>query len=39
MSEIYILEFEKPLKEIDDKIQLLKSTSINTGINVDSQIE
>ena len=39
MSAIYTLEFEKPLKEIDDKIQLLKSTSINTGINVDSQIE
>ena len=39
MSEIYILEFEKPLKEIDDKIKLLESTSLNTGINVDQQIE
>ena len=39
MSETYILEFEKPLKEIDDKIKLLESTSLNTGINVDQQIE
>ena len=39
MSEIYTLEFESPLKEIDDKITLLKSTSVNTGINVDKQIE
>ena len=39
MSDIYILEFEKPLKEIDDKIKLLESTSLNTGINVDQQIE
>ena len=39
MSEIYTLEFEKPLRDIDDKIKLLESTSLNTGINVDNQIE
>ena len=39
MDDLYILEFEKPLKEISDKIQLLDSTSANTGINVSEQIE
>ncbi len=39
MSKKYILDFELPLKEIEDKINLLLSTSSNTGINVDSQIE
>ena len=39
MSKKYILDFELPLKEIEDKINLLLSTSSNTGINVDAQIE
>ena len=39
MSKKYILDFELPLKEIEDKIALLLSTSSNTGINVDAQIE
>ncbi len=39
MSKKYILDFELPLKEIEDKINLLVSTSSNTGIDVDSQIE
>ena len=39
MNDIYILDFEKPLKEINDKIQLLESTSSNTGINVEEQLE
>ena len=39
MNDIYKLDFERPLKEISNKIQLLESTSINTGINVDNQIE
>ena len=39
MDDIYILDFEKPLKEINDKIQLLESTSSNTGINVQDQLK
>ena len=39
MSDKYILDFELPLKEIEDKIDLLLSTSSNTGIDVQSQIE
>ena len=39
MSDKYILDFELPLKEIDDKINLLLSTSSDTGIDVQSQIE
>ena len=39
MSEKYTLDFELPLKEIDDKIQLLLSTSSNTGIDVGGKIE
>jgi acetyl-CoA carboxylase carboxyl transferase subunit alpha len=34
----YILEFETPLKEIEDKIESLKSTSIKTGVDVTSGI-
>ena len=30
----YILEFETPLKEIEDKISSLKSTGIKTGMDV-----
>ena len=32
--EKYILEFEKPLKEISDKIESLKNKSFNTGIDI-----
>ena len=34
----YILEFELPLKDLEDKIETLKSTSIKTGMDVSSQI-
>ena len=39
MSDIYTLEFESPLKEIEDKIKLLLSTSSNTGIDVNNKVE
>ena len=39
MSDTYILNFELPLKDIDDKIKLLLSTSSNTGIDVQNKIE
>ncbi|MAV64532.1 MAG: acetyl-CoA carboxylase carboxyl transferase subunit alpha [Candidatus Marinimicrobia bacterium] len=39
MSEKYILDFELPLKEIEDKIRLLENTSENTGIDVQKQID
>ena len=39
MSDTYILDFELPLKDIDDKIKLLLSTSSNTGIDVQDKIE
>tara|TARA_Y100000996_G_scaffold293743_1_gene232357 strand:- start:13730 stop:14689 length:960 start_codon:yes stop_codon:yes gene_type:complete len=39
MSDKYILEFESPLKEIEDKIKLLLSTSSNTGIDVKDKVE
>ena len=34
----FILEFEKPIKKIEDEIQALKSSSISTGINVDDKL-
>ena len=34
----YILEFEKPIKKIEDEIQELKSSSVSTGINVDDKL-
>ena len=34
----YILEFEKPIKRIEDEIQALKTSSISTGINVDDKL-
>ena len=34
----YILEFEKPIKRIEDEIQALKSSSVSTGINVDDKL-
>ena len=39
MSNNYLLEFEAPLKDIYDKIESLKKTSINTGVDVDSTIQ
>ncbi len=39
MSNNYLLEFEAPLKDIHDKIESLKKTSINTGVDVDSTIQ
>ena len=35
----YILEFEKPLKDIEDRIESLKSSSINTGVDVSSTLQ
>ena len=34
----YILEFEKPIKKIEDEIQALKTSSVSTGINVDDKL-
>ena len=34
----YILEFEKPIKRIEDEIQALKTSSVSTGINVDDKL-
>ena len=36
--EKYILEFEKPLKEISDKIESLKNKSFNTGIDISDSV-
>ena len=30
----YILEFEQPLKDIEDRIENLKLSSLNTGVDV-----
>ena len=38
MSE-YILDFELPLKKIEDKIESLKKSSVSTGIDVSSSVE
>ena len=34
----YILDFEKPLKDIEDKIESLRKTAINTGVDVSDGI-
>ena len=34
----YILEFEKPLKEVEEKIEALRKTAINTGVDVSDGI-
>jgi len=39
MSNIYILDFELPLKDIQDRIDSLKKNSINTGVDVSSTIK
>ena len=38
MSE-YILDFEQPLKKIDEQIDDLKKTSYRTGIDVASSVD
>ena len=35
----YILEFEQPLKDIENRIENLKLSSINTGVDVSSTLE
>ena len=35
----YILEFEQPLKDIEDRIENLKLSSINTGVDVSSTLQ
>ena len=35
----YILEFENPLKEIEEKIDVLKTTSVKTGMDVSEGIK
>ena len=36
---IYILDFEIPLREIEDKIDAMKSTGIKTGMDVSEGVE
>ena len=36
---IYVLEFEIPLREIEDKIDAMKSTGIKTGMDVSEGVE
>ena len=38
MSE-YILDFELPLKKISEKIEVLKKSSVSTGIDVTQSVE
>ena len=38
MSNDYLLEFEYPLKDIQDKIESLKKTALSTGVDVTSTI-
>ena len=35
----YILEFEQPLKDIEDRIENLKLSSVNTGVDVSSTLQ
>ena len=39
MSNDYLLEFENPLKDIQDKIESLKKTALSTGVDVASTID
>ena len=39
MSDIYKLDFELPLKDIQDRIDSLKKNSINSGVDVSSTIK
>ena len=36
---IYILDFEIPLREIEDKIDAMKSTGIKTGMDLSECVE
>ena len=36
---IYTLDFERPLREIEEKIDAMKSTGINTGMDVSEAIK
>ena len=38
-KHVQILDFEKPIYKIQDKIEELKKTSIDTNINYDSEIK
>ena len=35
----YILEFEQPLKDIEDRIENLKLSSLNTGVDVSTTLQ
>ena len=39
MSDIYKLDFELPLKDIQDRIDTLKKNSINSGVEVSTTIQ
>ena len=39
MSDVYKLDFELPLKDIQDRIDSLKKNSINSGVDVSSTIK
>ena len=39
MNTKYILEFEKPLRDIEDRIINLRESSINTGVDTSSTIK
>ena len=34
----YILEFEAPLREIEEKIETIKASGLKTGVDVSSNI-
>ena len=38
MSDIYKLDFELPLKDIQDRIDSLQKNAINSGVDVSSTI-
>ena len=39
MDSKYILEFEKPLKDIESRILSLKASSVSTGVDVSSAMQ
>ena len=39
MSDIYKLDFEAPLKDIQERIDTLKKNSINSGVEVSTTIQ
>ena len=38
MSDVYKLDFELPLKDIQDRIDSLQKNAINSGIDVSSRL-